>query len=496
MEERVKYPWIINDAATACNSHKLYPWQQSFFLTKNRRAFITAANQIGKSSINILKFLNLGWRPELWSEYFGARIPRMYIYLYPDKKTATQEFMTKWKPYLSQNPKDKKYGYKAVFDNKDIDYIELSSGVTIFFKFYTQQPKNIQAATADMVGMDEECPESHWNELMVRTQGTRAMGSGYVSMVFTATLGQDYLYRVMERIGMPDELFPDAYKDQISLYDCTKYADGSPTHLTKKYIKEEIIPTYSSKAEILKRVFGRFVKDAGLEYHGFDEERNTEPFNWDMVKHWNFFTGVDFGSGGQHGHSSGISLVAIDPTFTKVRVVKTYWSEKRRMTQGDLLEVFRREFESYNAFNSYDHSATDFGELAVRESIPFNKAEKSHSIGIELMNTLFKTGQLKIFTGPETGANYQAIRELNSIDTTIPKNKRVDDVADSIRYAIAGQALRITPLHVKDEKKKPQITNERMRFYKGLDNPEELQSLSDYVEQTIESVAAMFAEFP
>lgn len=495
MEERIKYPWIVSEDGSGCNAHKFYPWQQKFFLTKNRLAFITAANQIGKSSINILKFLNLGWRPELWPEYFSARRPRMFIYLYPDKKTATQEFKTKWKPYLTLNEKDKEFGWKAVMDKGDIDSIELSTGVTIFFKFYSQQPKNVQAATADMVGMDEECPETHWNELMVRTQGTRAMGSGLVSMVFTATLGQDYLYKTMEKQGKADENFKRAYKDQISLYDCTEYCDGSATHLTVEYIEKEIIPSYSSQNEILKRVFGRFVKDTGLEYHGFNEARNTEPYNWDKVKHWNLFTGVDFGSGGTHGHSSSIVLVAIDHSWTQIRVVTSYFSDKKRMTQGDLLAEFKKFFSKYNATNSYDHAAADFGTLAQREGIPFVMAEKSHSIGIELINTVFKSGQMKIFTGEGSGYNHQIINELNSIDIDTAKRNRVDDAADGLRYAIAGQALRITPLKAKEDIERPSITNPRMRFYKGLDTPDDVQPLSEYVEQKISDAAAMFEEF-
>ena len=441
-----------------------------------------------------MKLLNLGWREELWPQYFGSKRPRMFIYLYPDKSTATQEYLTKWKPLLSADGKDSKYGWKPSFDNKDIDKIELTSGITIFFKFYSQKPQNIQAATADYVAMDEECPESHWNELMVRTQGTRAMGSGMVAMVFTATLGQEYLFKTMEKRGTPEEKFKEAYKDQISLYDCTHYADGSPSHLTEDYIDNEIIPSYSSQNEILKRVFGRFVKDTGLLYHGFQHDRNTEPYDWDKVKNWSMFIGVDFGSGGVWGHSSSIALVAIDETWTQVRVVTSYFSNKERMTQGDLLNEFKKSFLKYNAFNSYDYAATDFGELAKRESISFNKAEKSHEVGVGLLNTLMKSGQLKIFVGDGSGSNHQAISEFNSIDVDTPKSRRVDDVADAIRYAIAGQSLRITPLKSSKDVAKPEITNKRMRFYKGLDRPEEETPWSEYVEQTIEDAAKMFEE--
>lgn len=164
------------------------------------------------------------------------------------------------------------------------------------------------------------------------------------------------------------------------------------------------------------------------------------------------------------------------------------------MTQGDLLDEFKSNFMKYNAYNSFDYHATDFGELANRESIPFNKAEKSHEIGVELLNTVFKSGQLKIFTGEGSGSNHQLITELNSIDVDTPKTRRVDDAADALRYAIAGQSLRITPLKSIKDVKRPEVTNPRMRFYKGLDRPPESTPWSEYVEQSIEDAAKMFEE--
>lgn len=491
-----KYPWMLNKDASACNMHKLYTWQQQFVRTRERLAFITAANQIGKSSIQILKVLNLAWRPELWPSYFGKKTPRLFIYLYPDKETATDEFLTKWMPYMTKDPEDPNYGYKAEFQSKQINRIIFSTGLTLTFKFYSQAPQNIQAATADYVGMDEECPETHWDELMVRTQSTRLAGSGMVSMVFTATLGQAYLYDTMERRGSPKEKFKKAFKNQISLYDCLSYADGSPNpNLTVKIIEEDIIPTYSSQNEIDKRVFGRFVKDSGLLFD-FNEELNTEPYDWEMVKDWMFFTGVDFGCGGTWGHSSAIALLAVDPSWSQVRVVKSYHSQKLRMTQGDLLETFKKRFQKYGAHNSFDGGATDFGELAMRESVPFVPAEKSHDVGIGLLNTLFKTGQLKIFTGPDSWDNQIIVQEFMQVDSDTPKNKRVDDGTDAVRYAIASQAVRITPMKTLKQVQEQTITHPRMRFYKGLDaSPEETSDLGDYVQQSIEDAAKMFEEY-
>lgn len=466
-------PFYVNFEEKRCNAHKLYQWQVDFFESTNRISLLTAANQIGKSSIQIIKALNLGFRPELWPRFF-KRTPQMFLYYMPDSKTMDVEFIEKWvKTYLpTSNLKDHaRWGWKADFEKESkkegVRTLTLATGITIYFRQYSQLPSRLQAVTADLVLLDEECPQSHWDELMVRSQTF-----GLISMVFTATIGSEYLFRAMMLQGSRQELFPSAWKRMVSLYDCINYADGTPSGIyTKERIEGEIIPTYSSQAEIDKRVFGKFVKTEGLLYQEFNEQRNTCPYK--VENHWRWVAGIDFGSGGKWGHASAICMIQISPCYSRARVVKTYHSGVQRITQGDLLEKYRELTKGLEVTGYFDWSATDLGELAQREGIMILKAQKSHDIGVPLLNVLFKNSQLEICVGEGSLQNQVLIQELRTIGATTPKRKRKDDAADGLRYGLSSISFRLTPLSKEEKRKAVEETHPRMRFYKGLDNADD-----------------------
>jgi hypothetical protein len=498
LRERNGLPFLVNAEASGCNLHKFYPWQRDFFLCTDRIAFLTAANQIGKSSVQILKILNLATRKELWPQYFGEATPSLFVYMYPDVRTGKTEFTEKWeKLYLPQGEfKDHPvWGWRVIRDKeKSIESIEFNSGVTIYWRYYTQQTTTLQAMTADYVGLDEECPQQHWDELMVRTSARAGLGSGKFSMVFTATLGQEYLYQTMEMQGSDEELYPTAFKLQISLYDCLYYWDGTPsTIFTKERIENEIIPSYSSKREIQKRVWGRFVKDSGLIYQEFEPTRNTKPYDAKEIKDWHYWVGIDFGSGGANGHPSAFVIIAVNETYTKARVVFAWKSGTERVTQSDLLEMYVsiRDHWGIEPQTFYDGAATDLGELALREGVPMQPANKNHEYGQGLLNSLFSTGQLIIFTGGPSGQTGALIKELASVLEDTPKKRRKDDLADSLRYGLTKCPMRITTDKPSAKPKKEEITCPRMRFYKGIDADPDME-WGDDIDQALAEAAAMF----
>lgn len=490
-------PFYLRPDFNSCYGHKLYHWQKEFILNRKPLAFLTAANQVGKSTGQILRFVNQAIRRDLWSYWFPRRNPRTFIYLYPEAKLANLEFNEKWvKEYLPRGrmKDDPVYGWKENKEKGFIESITFASGVTCYFRNYSQAPTSIQAATADAVGLDEETPLAHYDELMVRTQGRQNLGSGYVSMVFTATLGQQYLYNCMEMQGTPDETFKGAWKRQISAFDCLYYADGSESEIwTKKYIEQDLMPRYSSDAEIKKRIYGRFIKTTGLVFD-FDMVRNTEAPGVKNVKDWPIWIGLDFGSGGDYGHSSGIVFVAVSPDFTEARVVWSWSSKKRRMTQGDLLDRFVKVTNGVDHVAHGDWSATDLFELASREGVIINKAEKSHEIGVGLVNTLLKAGRMKILLGDDTGDNMEIVRELQSINEDTPKRKRVDDMADALRYAISLCPLRVTAEPLPKPKKK-ELIDPRMAFYKGLDRKDDpMMQISDELQAELDEAFSLFED--
>jgi hypothetical protein len=472
---REHLPFYLNADFSACYAHKLYPWQRDFLLSRNRLNFLTAGNQLGKSAVSILRCINQSTRQDLWPFWFAKRRPTAFCYLYPEAKNLTVEFAEKWtKVYLAKGKlkSDPYWGWIDEYnEKKQIDRIVFASGVTVYFRTYSMQPKYLQAHTFDAVFFDEEPPQAHFDEMQVRTQMTAALGAGYTTAVFTATLGQKYLFDCMEMQGKSSETFVGAWKRQISAYDCLKYCDGSPSEIwTLDYIEKELKPRYRSKLEMEKRLMGRFVRTEGLTFEEFDSVENTEPYGELDLSGWRSFVGIDFGTGGEFGHSSAIVHVKIDPTYSKARVVLVWSSKKRRMTQSDLLLKYKAIAAEMGPHICYaDWHATDFFTLAARENVRIAKAEKDHAIGENLLNTLFKERQLKILTGGP-GDAASLIYELQSLVRDKSKTHAIDDCADALRYAISQVPMRLTALKLIEKKKQEDLSkmNPRLAFYKGL----------------------------
>jgi phage terminase large subunit-like protein len=497
---REHLPFYVNSDFSACNAHKLYEWQRDFLLNRKLLAFLTAANQIGKSSIQLLRCINQSCRQDLWPYWFPNLNPKSFLYLYPEAKLATQEWHEKWvKEYMARGKMkdDPRFGWHENYDKKFIESVKFASGVTVYFRNYSQSPQSLQASTADAVFLDEETPQAHYDELMVRTQARQAIGSGYVSMVFTATLGQPYLYQCMEMQGLPEETFKKAWKRQVSAFDCLRYVDGSPSKVwTRDYIENELIPKYRSDSEVQKRIYGRFVKTTGLLISEFDMIENIEHSSVTDTKGWNLYAGIDFGCGGEWGHSSAIVIIAVDPNYVNARVVTSWSSKKQRMTQADLLSQYRFMAEGRDIICYADWAATDFFEYANREGLPINKAEKSHLIGVNLLNMVFRERQLKIVTGDGVGDNDYLVQELMSVAEDTPKPKRRDDMVDALRYGLSLCPIRTSSLIGRQREpiiEKP--IDPRLAFYKGLDRSDDpMLRMDDDLMQTIDDVYQLFED--
>ena len=103
-------------------------------------------------------------------------------------------------------------------------------------------------------------------------------------------------------------------------------------------------------------------------------------------------------------------------------------------TAGDILKFYTTDKGAISITTQvYDSAAKDFGTISTRMGIPFNKAQKDHSIGELALNTAFKSGILKIYKDEEL---IKLVRELETLLVTTPKNKSKDDFIDALRYAI------------------------------------------------------------
>lgn len=408
---------------------KLYPWMRDFFETRERDVFLTAANQVGKSSIQIRKMVDWATDSDKWDKLW-KRVPRTFWYLYPSQQLATQEFEKKWVPdFLPRGTYklSKKYGWKAEYQSKNVHALHFNSGVTIYFKAYSQDVMNLQAGTVDYVGADEEMPSEFYDEINFR----RMAVDGYFSMVFTATRGEEFWRCTMEEHGELEK-FKGAWKRQVSLFDCIHYEDGTDGVWNEAKIARAIA-SCKSEAEVQRRVYGKFIKDENLKYPSFSRKFNVvEPYQ--IPRDWHWYGGTDLGAGGDKNHPSTITFVAVSPDYTKGACVRGWKGSDEITTMQDVLEKFidMREGRQFHR-QFYDYHAKDFSTYASRIGESFEPAEKSHEIGEQIINVLFKNKMLDLFNIPEL---YPLMNELATIPKHGDKRKLVDDFADALRYTI------------------------------------------------------------
>lgn len=308
---------------------------------------------------------------------------------------------------------------------------------------------------------DEELPAELFSELNARISS--ASIQGHFHMVFTATLGQSFWRETMEEKG-DAERFKNAFKLNVTLYDCLEYDDGSKSLWTKKIIND-IKASCKSEAEIQRRVYGRFVVDDDLKYQEFVRARHLVKGH-PLPKSWLIFVGVDLGSGGTRNHPAAITFIGVRPDFKEARVFLGWRGDNISTTAGDVLQQFQRmKARMKPVAQYYDWAAKDFHTMASRVGEPFQAAEKGHELGEQVLNVLFKNDMLKIYDTPEL---QKLANEFEVVRRSQDKTKAKDDFIDSLRYAVTKipwdfTDLSRSPGHIK----KLDAMTERERFYKG-----------------------------
>ena len=409
-----------------------YTWARKFLESRNKMTFLCAANQISKSSTQIRKAIEWATNKDLWPELWPSAVPNQFVYFYPTANQASIEFETKWTLFLpsGEYKKDPKYGWEAEWKNKEIFAIHFNSGISLFFKSYKQGATALQTATAYAVFLDEECPEDLWDEICFRVAAT----NGYISMVFTATLGQELWRKTIEPGDSEEEKFPAACKIQVSMYDCQLYEDGTPSQWSNERINQ-VIASCKSPQEVQRRVFGKFVKDSGLKYPQFDIKRHMKPRH-PVPPNWLVYVGVDIGAGGDDGHPSGICFVAVRPDYRQGRVIACWRGDGLRTTASDVYlkaEEMIQELKVQPIGKRYDWASVEFGEISNRNGGGWVRAEKSHELGEQVINVLFKNDMMAIYEDGESG---KLAGELCSLTVEGPKRNKKDDLCDAFRYCV------------------------------------------------------------
>jgi phage terminase large subunit-like protein len=406
--------------------------------------------------------------------------------------------MLKWKLFLPSGDmkKDPIYGWEETYKNGHVESIVFNSGVTIIFKTYEQKVVNIQTGTVYAIWLDEECPLSHWPEIQARVNAT----DGYISSVFTATIGQEYWRLTLEGKG-EQELFPEADKWRVTLFDCLYYMDGTPSPWTFEKVKRAIARSCSdpstqkqvmeftelsplkkftlslSDSEVQRRILGKFVLAGGRKYEAFRRERNMVPSH-PIPSNWLYYGGVDYGSGGESGHPSAAIIVAVSPDFTTGRVIRARRPDGILTTAKDLLDIYRElRGDLVMMRQVYDYACKDFHTFATAAHESFEMAEKSHELGVPTINNLFKMGALSIFEDdPELE---KLATELMTVQLSTPKNKAKDDLCDALRYVCMA-----IPWNWK-------VLDEKFRELEAPREPAKPEVLSEREQQRVEFLSSV-----
>lgn len=308
---------------------------------------------------------------------------------------------------------------------------------------------------------DEELPEELFDELNFRKRAV----DGYFHMVFTATRNQLLWLLTMEGEGEMEK-FPNAFKLNVSMYDCQVYEDGSPGHFPLSKIKEAE-GDCKSDTEIQRRVMGRFVTEVGRKYPTFDPKRHfVKPFKTPVAEGWRFYGGADPGSGGAGGHPTGLGIIAVSPDYRRGYVIRGWRGDNVETTAGDALDKYiELKGDLPITLQVYDWAAKDFYTIGLRIGETFIKAEKSHELGEQVVNTLFKNNMLFIFDTPELR---KLGIELMTLNRDTPKKNAKDDFIDgAVRYPATSipwdfTAIRKEPSEAEllEKKKKAEIWTE------------------------------------
>lgn len=407
--------------------YKDYAWAREFMESTNKMCLLTAANQIGKSSIQIRKCIEWATNKSLWAKLWRNN-PIQFWYLYPDGDLATSEFENKWIPeFMPTDKNDPVYGWEVEYKQRQIKAVHFKSGVSVYFKTYSQDVHSLQAGTVHYIACDEELVESYYAELYFRLSAV----DGYFSMVFTATRGQEFWREAMEEIGTHLERFKGAWKRSVSKYDCLFFEDGTPSHWTIEKIEKEK-EICSDENEINRRIYGKFVRSDGRRYV-FNKKEHYKVPEGSIPKDWLIFCGVDVGSGRPGGAPSAITFIGVSPDMRKGRVFRFWRGDKTSTTAGDVFEKYMELSSDLDVtYRVFDYGAYDFGEIAGRNGVPFEKAKKDRTLGDEKVNTVFKFGMLTI----DDIGSYEHDKLATELTNLGVDTKDGDDGADSLRYAV------------------------------------------------------------
>lgn len=424
----------------------LYPYQRDFLKQTKEWVFLCAANQIGKTTTMLLFLVDRATNQPLWAKLWKKK-PQLFIYMLPNQKLHNENAKTKWKDVLPTGhyKDDPYYGWEWQKRGKDYLGIEFKNGVRISFLSYGQKTEALQNLSAHIICFDEEPNHDIVPEVQTRTAAIEPADTNYGNAFggmkvfgFTATKSQKYFKDVFERRD-EGERFPvsqgNVFKKVVSLYDCQKHVSGRPSQWTDEKINK-VKAAYPTEAEINRRVYGRFQSTDGLVYQSFDSTMNCQDKRVAVPSGWMYYAGLDYGAGGT-SHPSSIVIIAVSPEYNRAYVTDVWEGTGELTTADDVIDKYLAmlgDRQITQAF--YDWACKDMHTFAVRRGITLNKANKSHDVGENILNSLFKNRMITIIN--DDAHSTTLITELMSLTKAVRKRFAEDHAVDALRYACSS----------------------------------------------------------
>lgn len=424
-----------------------YPWSRPLIKDRSQNIFITAANQIGKSTINIRLAINYAMNENNEWETMWTKKPTIFWYFYPSRVQAITEYEEKFRPLLSWFTEHKALGHK-ISKTQDGLILRFNTNINMYFKSYTQRESHLQSSTLDAIFIDEEPPVQLLDEINARLMSS----GGYIRTVFTPTIGDPHFMKAFDESyrGTPVETFPHAKKLRIELEkDCMYYDDGTPA-FTKKQV-QIFKDSFSSDRVRNIRLKGLFQRESALLYPSYEPETcNIDHFSFPID--WQYVVSADIGSGGKN-HPAALVFLAYSPKINHGVVFYVWRGDGIETSNDEIFKKYQEERKKLEAIQTnllwkyptakvYDSAVKDFQFISMKNGDPFSPADKNKKDGAQTTDTLFSLGLLKLnMACPEM---YKLQDELRSV-SGINKEKHIvtDDLSDALRYAVMSVPWRI-----------------------------------------------------
>jgi hypothetical protein len=188
-----------------------------------------------------------------------------------------------------------------------------------------------------------------------------------------------------------------------------------------------------SKQEIDLRLYGKFVTQEGLRLSGFDRDKNVV-FDSSVPHDWVHFSGVDIGSGGS-AHPPAIVFISASPDYKRAKVTDVWKGVMGRdYAVTDIIDRYM-EMRGNKSMTGqyYDYASAEFGIIAGRTGLSFERADKHRDSGFALINSLFKNEMISIVSNE---GYLDLVDEIMSL--RFDSKKANDDAVDAFRYAVSS----------------------------------------------------------